>query len=81
MISGGINTMVRSNTFSGIKSGGQAAAVVITDDASGAVASGNDVEKNTFANNDLDIYEQTTGTGNVVKENVCTSSVPPALCS
>jgi hypothetical protein len=54
--------------------------VAIVDDPSGAVASGNDVEKNTFKTNDLDIYVQTTGKGNVVKKNACSSSFPADLC-
>jgi parallel beta-helix repeat protein len=81
LISGGINTVVRNNTFSGIKNAGLADAVrIVDDDTKGVVASGNDVEKNTFSNNDLDIYEQTNGTGNVVKKNACTSSFPASLC-
>jgi hypothetical protein len=41
MISGGTNTVVGSNTFSGINSDGEAAVVVIMDYALRAVASGN----------------------------------------
>jgi parallel beta-helix repeat protein len=80
-ISGGMNTVVKSNKFSGIKNGGQAAGVVIIDDpTTGVVSSGNDVEKNVFTDNDLDVFEQTTGKGNVVKKNQCTLSNPVALC-
>jgi len=79
-ISGGTNTVVKSNKFSGIKNDGQAAGVVIVDDATGVVASGNDVEKNVFTDNDLDVFEQTTGKGNVVKKNQCTLSNPATLC-
>jgi hypothetical protein len=80
IISGGTNTVVKGNSFSNIKNSGKAAGVAIVDDPSGAVASGNDVEKNTFKMNDLDIYVQTTGKGNVVKKNACSSSVPADLC-
>jgi parallel beta-helix repeat protein len=79
-ISGGINTVVKSNKFSGIKNGGQAAGVVIIDDATGVVSSGNDVEKNVLTDNDLDVFEETTGKGNVFKKNQCTLSNPAALC-
>jgi parallel beta-helix repeat protein len=79
-ISGAMNTVVKRNRFSGIKNSGQAAAVVIVDDDTGAVASGNRVEKNVFRNNDLDIFEQTTGKGNVVKKNHCKLSTPANLC-
>jgi hypothetical protein len=48
--------------------------VVIIDDATGVVSSGIDVEKNTFTNNDLDVFKQMTGKGNVVKNNQCTLS-------
>jgi parallel beta-helix repeat protein len=81
-ISGATNTILRSNKFSGIKNTGQAAAVVLVDDAAkGFIASVNIIEGNTFSNDDLDIYEQTTGTGNVVKKNQCGLSVPATICS
>ncbi|CZR59897.1 uncharacterized protein PAC_09791 [Phialocephala subalpina] len=79
-ISGATDTIVKKNKFSGIKNGGQAAALVILDDDTGTVATGNDVEKNTFTDNDLDILEQTMGAGNVVKKNECTLSNPATLC-
>lgn len=81
IISGGVDTVVKRNTFSGIKNAGKAAGLVLVDDSTGAIASGNDIEKNVFEDNDLDIYEQTTGEGNVVKNNECTLAVPAALCS
>jgi parallel beta-helix repeat protein len=81
-INGATNTIVRRNKFSGIKNGGIAAAVVLVDDTStGTIASGNIIERNIFSNDDLDIYEQTAGTGNVVKRNQCALSVPITLCS
>jgi len=80
-ISGGVNTVVRSNTFVGIKNAKQAGAVIIVDDdTKGAVASGNVVKRNTFQDNDLDIYVNTTGTGNVVRGNACMLSYPATLC-
>jgi nitrous oxidase accessory protein NosD len=81
LISGAQNTSLRSNTISGIGLDGQGAGLVITDDAgTGAVATGNDIRRNTFSGNNLDIYEATTGAGNVVKSNKCTTSVPASLC-
>jgi parallel beta-helix repeat protein len=79
IIAGGINTVVEDNTFSGIKNAG--ALQLVDDDASGTVASGNQIEKNNFTGNDLDIYDTATGKGNVIKKNVCVSSVPTSLCS
>jgi parallel beta-helix repeat protein len=79
IIAGGINTVVKDNTFSGIENAG--ALQLMDDDASGTVASGNLIEKNTFTDNDLDISDTATGKGNVIKKNACVSSVPTTLCS
>jgi parallel beta-helix repeat protein len=80
-ISGGTNTVVKNNKFFGLKNAGQAMALVLVDDPSGVVAAGNQIEDNTFTNNDLDIYDEATGKGNVVKKNTCTLSTPTTLCS
>jgi len=80
LLLGATNTVVKGNVFQNMKNSGKASGVAIVDDASGAVASGNDVEKNTFKTNDLDIYVNTTGKGNVVKKNACLSSFPDDLC-
>lgn len=80
LISGAQNTMLRSNTFSGIGLSGQGAGLVIVDDATGAVSTGNDARRNTFSGNNLDIYVTSAGAGNVVKSNKCTTSVPGNLC-
>ncbi|KAK6524459.1 hypothetical protein TWF281_011367 [Arthrobotrys megalospora] len=80
-ISGGKGTIVKGNTFTGIKNGGQAAGVVIVDDnQTKAVAEGNVIERNVFSGNDLDILVQATGKGNVVKRNQCSTSNPAGLC-
>lgn len=80
LISGGKNTELRSNTFSGIGLNGQGAGLVIVDDgATGAMATGNDARRNTFSGNNLDVYVTSTG-ANVVKSNKCTTSVPADLC-
>lgn len=85
IVAGAKNTVVSSNNFKGIGFGGVGAGVVVQDDTgpggTGAIATGNDVEKNTFTGNNLDIYAPSTGTGNVFKKNKCTSSFPdPSLC-
>lgn len=85
IISGGKNTVVGSNSFKGIGFGGVGAAVVVQDDTgpggTGAIATGNEIEKNTFAGNNLDVYAPSTGAENVFEKNLCTSSFPAGLCS
>jgi nitrous oxidase accessory protein NosD len=81
-ISGAINTEVKNNKFFKItNSETLAVGVIIVDDPTGAIASGNEIEKNTFEKNDLDVYDIVSGKGNEVKNNACTSSIPDHLCS
>lgn len=83
VISGATNTVLRSNKFSHIKTTeGKAVGVLLIDDqsGSGAIAAGNDVERNVFSGDNFDIYQNTTGAGNVIKKNQCTSSFPSELC-
>ncbi|KAF8852176.1 hypothetical protein BDZ45DRAFT_749934 [Acephala macrosclerotiorum] len=68
-ISDATNIVVRNNKFSRVKNGGQAAAMVLLDNGSEATAMGNDIENNKFTDNDLDIFKQTTGIGNNLKNN------------
>jgi hypothetical protein len=81
IISGAKNTVLRSNTFTNIGLDQSGAAVVVQDDeATGAVATGNNIQKNTFSANNLDIYAPSKGKGNVIKKNTCTTSFPAGLC-
>ncbi|KAL2437003.1 hypothetical protein ABEF95_015911 [Exophiala dermatitidis] len=85
IIDGAVDTTVRHNLIEGLTAGGQpnktAVGVVIIDEPTTdpvAVASGNIVSENVLRNNDLDIYVQTIGTGNVIENNECSS--PSELC-
>lgn len=96
-LDGTIKTEVTDNVIEGIKNGGTAAGVIIVDDpcnqtgpdlslscivlGHAAVSSGNLVIRNTFSNNDLDIFVNTTGTGNTVQCNDCKASFPAKLCA
>lgn len=81
IISGAQKTGVRSNTITNSGLDGAGAGLVIVDDAAtGAVTSGTEVHRNKFSGNNLDIFEQATGTKNVIKSNMCASSVPAGLC-
>lgn len=78
---GAVNTVVKGNTIVHPHGDG----IAIMDDFSGAIASGNLVEKNNVsgpnpAADEFDIHVDTKGTGNVVKKNVCASSIPAGLC-
>jgi hypothetical protein len=73
---------VKNNKFFEItNSEALAVGVIIVDDPTGAIASGNEIENNTFEKNDLDVYDIASGKGNEVKNNACTSSIPDHLCS
>ena len=81
-LDGCIDSEVSHNLIEGQHAGGLAPGVAIIDDFTTdpvSVASGNLITENNFQNNDFDIYVNTTGTGNVVIHNLCTS--PAALCS
>ena len=80
-ISGGIDTEVKNNKFSGLENNGQSMALVLVDDPSGVLASGNEIEDNTFTNNDLDIYDTATGQGNEITKNTCILSTPATICN
>jgi len=56
-----------------------AGVVVLTGDL-GTAPTNNIVKKNAFKNNSTDIVWDGTGTGNVFKKNLCSTSTPPGLC-
>jgi nitrous oxidase accessory protein NosD len=83
-IDGGIDTLVQRNTIQGQANGGHAAGIVIVDDTTTAtiqVTSGSTITQNSLSGNDVDIFLNTTGVGNVISNNLCTSSLPAGLCS
>jgi hypothetical protein len=75
-------TVVTGNRIEGHHPAGyrQVAAVVITDEDAPVPASDNTVRNNRFAANSLDVLVDSTGTGNTVVHNHCTSSQPAGLC-
>ena len=84
-IDGAINTDVCHNLIEGLTVGGlpnkTAVGVAILDDATTdpvSIASGNKVIENILRNNDLDIFVQTEGPGNIIENNQC--STPSDLC-
>ena len=82
ILGGSVNTDVRFNLVEGQTLDGVAGGIEIVDFPLGesvAVASGNVVTFNTLRNNDVDLYVNTTGTGNVLSNNQC--SAPAELCS
>lgn len=82
IISGAVNTDVQHNIIEGQTSGGFTAGLAIFDDQSTgtlAIASGNNVVKNIFRDNTLDLFVETEGTGNVIDHNIC--STPEELCA
>lgn len=97
-LDGPIDTKIVDNVIDGIANGGTGAGVVVVDDPCNqtgsdrslscivlghpAVAKGNIIVRNTISNNDVDIFYNTTGTGNVIKCNTCSTSFPPPnLCA
>ncbi|KIW11785.1 hypothetical protein PV08_09057 [Exophiala spinifera] len=81
---GASDTVVKQNTIEGLTANGVNGAIavgviIIDDPATGTPASGNLVVGNVLQNNDFDIFVNTTGTGNVVEGNQC--STPAELCS
>jgi parallel beta-helix repeat protein len=86
ILDGAVNSEVRYNLIEGQTDGGLpgqvAAGLAIVDDRTTdpvAVASGNVVTQNTLLNNDLGLLVNTTGTGNVIAHNKC--STPKELCT
>ena len=96
-LDGSSDTEITDNLIDGQKNGGKAAGVIILDEpcneppdqislscivlGHAAVSSDNTVIRNTFRNNDLDIFVNTTGTGNIIQCNECATSVPTNLCA
>ncbi|KAJ5890827.1 uncharacterized protein N7473_007055 [Penicillium subrubescens] len=76
IISGAVNTDVQHNIIKGKTNGGFTAGFAIFDDQSTgtlAIASGNNVVKNIFRDNTLDLFVDTEGTGNVIEHNICST--------
>jgi parallel beta-helix repeat protein len=86
ILDGAVNSEVRYNLIEGQTDDGLpnqvAAGLAIVDDQTThpvAVASGNVVTQNILFNNDLGLLVNTTGTGNVITHNNC--STPKELCT
>lgn len=87
VVAGAIGSDVHDNLIEGLKSGGNpnitGTGIGIIDFAAtgsdtATLAMGNMVVQNIFHDNDLDLYVQTNGTGNVIENNNC--STPEELC-
>jgi hypothetical protein len=84
IIDGGIDTLVQRNIIQGQANGGHAAGIAIVDDTMTTamqVTSGSIVTQNSLSENDVDIFLNSTGVGNEISKNLCTSSLPVGLCS
>lgn len=92
-LAGTTGALVQGNLIEEIHNDGPAGGVYVLDDpcTDGSlacadhpgvlvVAKGNKVVGNEFANNDLDIQNDSKGRGNVFKRNRCSSSTPDGLC-
>jgi len=93
ILDGAVNSVVQGNLIEGQTNNGLAAGLAIVDDPctdpelslscsalrAEAVASGNVVIENILRHNDLDLLVNTTGTGNVITRNFC--STPEDLCA
>ena len=82
IIDGAIDSDVRYNLIEGQLAGGNAAGVLVLDDFTTdpvSIAQGNVVDYNTLTDNDFDIFDNSTGAGNVFVDNSC--STPKELCS
>jgi hypothetical protein len=82
LVDGAIRAIVEKNIVEGQSLGGFAGGIVVVDDMTTPttfVASGNVVKHNILQNNDIDLFVNTTGTGNVVANNKC--STPAQLCT
>jgi nitrous oxidase accessory protein NosD len=74
---GADKSLISQNSIRGQRKGGRAAAIIVLDDATTqpvGVASGNTVRQNVLRDNDLDLYYSSTGKGNTVVQNVCSTS-------
>lgn len=86
IISGATNSIVQQNLIENLTFGGlpnqYALGIAILDDFTTtppSIASGNKVLQNILRHNDFDIYVNTTGTGNVIQNNQCSTQAD--LCS
>ncbi|KAG9669250.1 hypothetical protein KCU99_g7508, partial [Aureobasidium melanogenum] len=80
-IDGGINNKIEQNWITGMELADQKGAGIIVWDEPDAVASGNKIERNVLKDNDVDIFVNSTGTGNEFDDNHCSTSVPTGLCN
>jgi nitrous oxidase accessory protein NosD len=80
-LSGTQHTQVLDNRIEGHRpTGGFGAALVLVDASPSQTADNNVVRHNGFARNTLDIQVLTSGTGNAIDHNDCTTSDPAGLC-
>jgi nitrous oxidase accessory protein NosD len=80
-IYGAVDTEVKGNKISGTSDGNSSniAAGVLIADQGGFIATGNDILQNVLSSNEQDIVVQSVGTGNVIKQNQCTT--PASICA
>ncbi|KAG9857943.1 hypothetical protein KCU98_g483, partial [Aureobasidium melanogenum] len=79
-VDGGINNQIEQNWITGMKlTDGNGAGIMVWDEPD-AVANGNKIERNVLKDNNIDIYVNSTGTGNEFDDNHCSTSVPTRLC-
>jgi parallel beta-helix repeat protein len=81
-VDGAVNTKILNNLIEGQVFNSTAGGIVVVDEPTTtpeSVVSGTVIEHNILRNNDFDIFVNTTGTGNVVESNQC--STPKELCS
>ncbi len=92
-LAGSTNALVLGNIVEGAHNDGPAAGIWVTDEPCTEtslaclanpgvtiVSKGNKVIGNTLLDNDLDLWSNSTGSGNVFKKNKCTTSIPKGLC-
>ncbi len=79
-LDGAHGTQVTGNRIEGHTPPAYGAGIVITDNPSAGPAIDNTVRGNRFVDNTLDLLVDTTGTGNIVTRNRCTTSQPAGLC-
>ncbi|KAH0150065.1 hypothetical protein KCU67_g10816, partial [Aureobasidium melanogenum] len=80
-IDGGIDNKIEQNWITGMELADQHGAGIIIWDEPDAVASGNKIERNVLKDNDVDIWVNSTGTGNEFNDNHCSTSGPTGLCN
>lgn len=81
IIVGAIDTEVSNNLIEGLHTPDKTGRGIVVVDFGEppAVATNNTIEDNVLRNNDIDIFLNTTGKGNVIQGNTCTT--PVQLCS